>query len=142
MTPLRPLALLLLALAGPALAVGSDAPSASLAPAQAALDGGDWNGAIALLNPVVQAEPRNADALNLMGYALRNAGRLDQAASFYAAALAANPRHRGALEYQGELFLRQGNVAGARANLAKLQQACGSCGEERDLAAAIASAGS
>ncbi len=133
---------LLLGLPGPALAVGSiDAP-ASLAPAQAAIERQDWPGAIGLLNPIVQAEPGNADALNLMGFALRNAGMLEQAASYYAAALAANPGHLGALEYQGELFLMQGDVAAAQTNLARLQNLCGDCEEEQDLAAAIGAAGS
>jgi tetratricopeptide (TPR) repeat protein len=122
--------------------VGSiDAP-ASLAPAQAAIERQDWPGAIGLLNPIVQAEPGNADALNLMGFALRNAGMLEQAASYYAAALAANPGHLGALEYQGELFLMQGDVAAAQTNLARLQNLCGDCEEEQDLAAAIGAAGS
>ncbi|WP_176559497.1 tetratricopeptide repeat protein [Rubellimicrobium roseum] len=134
-----PLALAILAaLAGPALAVGLSDPPASLAPAQAALEGGDWNEAIRLLNPIVQAEPRNADALNLMGFALRKAGRLGEAAPFYQAALRADPRHRGALEYQGELFLLLGDRAAAEANLAKLTELCGTCEEREELAAALA----
>lgn len=136
------LVLSLLLLASPALAVDMGGGGADLGPARAAIAQGDWQGAANLLQPIVQAEPRNADALNLMGYVLRRSGNLPQAASYYGAALAANPNHLGALEYQGELFLMQGNAAAAQANLAKLQDLCGSCEEERDLAAAIAAAGS
>ena len=35
-----------------------------------------------------------------------------------------------------------GNVAGAQANLARLQALCGTCEAEEDLAAALAGAGS
>lgn len=131
----------LLLLASPALAVDGAGPaSADLGPARTAIAQGDWQGAANLLQPITQAQPRNADALNLMGYVLRRSGNLSQAASYYQAALAANPNHLGALEYQGELFVMQGNAAAAQANLAKLQSLCGTCEEERDLAAAIAGA--
>ncbi len=132
------IALSLLLLASPALAVDMGGGGADLGPARAAIAQGNWQGAANLLQPIVQAEPRNADALNLMGYVLRRSGNLGQAGSYYEAALAADPGHLGALEYQGELFLLQGNAAGAQANLATLQSLCGACEEERELAAAIA----
>jgi len=134
---------LFLLLASPALAIGTEeAPGASTAQAQAAADAGDYAGALRLLQPIVAAEPGNADALNLVGYASRKLGRLDQAATFYRAALAVDPNHLGALEYQGELFVMTGDTAAAQANLAKLQGLCGSCEAEEDLAAALAGAGS
>lgn len=134
------LAVLLGALAAPAFALDTPtAPAAAdLGPARAAIAAQDWAGAIALLTPVVQAQGGNADALNLMGYASRKAGHLQNAATYYEAALKADPRHLGALEYQGELFLMTGDRAGAEANLARLQDLCGSCEEARDLAEALA----
>ena len=67
--------------------------------------------------PVVKAEPKNADAWNLMGYSSRHLKNYTEAARYYALALRANPRHVGALEYQGELFVETGDYAKARQNL-------------------------
>ena len=48
------------------------------------------------------------------------------------------PRHLGALEYQGELFLMRGEVGKAEANLRRIDGICVfGCDEERDLEAAI-----
>ena len=136
------LALSVLLLASPALAIDMGTPSsagaADLAPARAAIAQENWQGAANLLQPIVQAEPRNADALNLMGFVLRKSGNLPQAGRYYDAALQADPNHLGALEYQGELFLMQGDRAGAEANLLRLTQLCGGCEERQDLAAALA----
>ncbi len=134
------LAAVLCALAAPAFAidVGPSSGGADLLSARAAIQAGDWGGALALLTPIVEADPRNADALNLMGFASRKAGHLRNAATYYQAALSVDPNHLGALEYQGELFLMTGDRAGAEANLARLQGLCGSCEEEADLAAALA----
>ncbi len=54
-------------------------------------------------------------------FSYRKTGDLDRAASHYDQALKLDPKHKGALEYQGELFLMQGNRAAAEANLAKLK---------------------
>ncbi len=80
----------------------------------------------------------NADALNLLAFATRNLGDLENAASYYRAALGMDPNHLGALEYQGELFLLLGDRAGAEANLARLTELCGACEEREELAAALA----
>ncbi len=126
-------------LAAPALAVDT-APTgaATLEQARAAIDAGDYAGAIGALQTALQAAPGNADILNLLGYANRKAGNLDQAAQWYQAALAADPNHLGALEYQGEMFVMQGDTAAAEANLARLTELCGSCEEREDLAEALA----
>jgi len=126
-------------LAVPAFAVDT-APSgdATLQSARAAIDAGDYAGAIGALQTALEAAPGNADILNLLGYANRKAGNLDQAAEWYQAALAADPDHLGALEYQGEMFVMQGNTAAAQANLDRLTQICGACEEATDLAEALA----
>ena len=134
-----PILAVLALLAGPALAIdlgGGDAPD--LGPARAAVAAGDWAGAVALLRPAVAAAPGDADALNLMAYATRHLGDLETAASYYRAALSADPNHLGALEYQGELFLLLGDRAGAEANLGRLTALCGGCEEREELAAALA----
>ena len=136
---MRILAVVLALAASPVFAVGTDeAPGASTADAQAAVDSGDFAGALALLELILTDEPDSTDALNLAAYSHRNMGDLDQAATLYQAALASDPEHLGALEYQGELFVMQGDTAGAEANLARLVELCGSCEEHADLAEALA----
>lgn len=126
----------------PAFAVDSAPdPAAILQEARAAIDAGNYPGALAILSEVVAADPMNADALNLMGYASRKSGAMDQAAAYYEAALAINPGHFGALEYQGELFILTDQMDAARANLARLKAECAPCEEFDDLAEALAAAG-
>lgn len=83
----------------------------------------------------------NADWNNLMGYSHRKARTPDLAAAerYYTEALRLNPKHRGALEYSGELYLMKGDLAKAELRLAALDKACTlSCEEYRDLKAAVA----
>jgi tetratricopeptide (TPR) repeat protein len=77
-----------------------------------------------VLEDIIEAEGESADALNLMGYSLRNLDRNDEAMDFYNQALAMDPEHQGALEYQGELYLKMGNQAAAEANLSRLADLC------------------
>ncbi len=136
---MRALLLGLALLATPALAVGTEeAPGASTEDARTLIYAGDFAGALELLGPIVAAEPGNADALNLSAYAHRNLGDLQEAGRLYEAALGADPDHLGALEYQGELLLQQGDRAGAEVNLARLTQLCGDCEEQAALAGALA----
>ena len=131
------LVLVLSLLATPALAVDFGSAPASLAPARAAMEAEDWGRARALLGAIVRQEPGNAEELNLLGYASRRDGALEEAADAYAAALEADPEHLGALEYQGELFVLLGDLAAARANLDRLTALCGACEEREELAAAL-----
>lgn len=77
----------------------------------------------------------SADWNNLMGYALRKNSPpdLDGAQRHYDAALKIDPRHRGALEYSGELALMRGQMAVAEERVAALTKACSSCDELTDL---------
>jgi len=75
-----------------------------------------------------------------MGYAHRRADPPDlaEAERFYLAALNLEPKHRGALEYLGELRLQQGDLEGAEKQLALLKKATFLRSEEfKDLQAAI-----
>jgi len=119
---------------------GNDTEDA-LEEARSQIDSENWTAALATLSGVVADDPSNADALNLMGYASRKSGALDQAEQFYNAALAIDPNHLGALEYQGELFVMTGRIDMAKANLEKLTALCGGCEEQADLAEALAAAG-
>lgn len=89
-----------------------------------------YSRAIKPLEKMVKKDPDNADAWNLLGFALRNTNQLDDAQAAYTNALNLNPEHKGALEYQGELFLRLGEREAAEANLTKLKALCpNSCAE-------------
>ena len=65
-----------------------------------------------------------ADRLNLLGFTARKTGNLKAAAKFYEQALKIHPKHRNALEYQGELYIQLGQLEKAKANLAKLEKIC------------------
>ena len=81
----------------------------------------------------------DADIQNLLGFTHRKTGKLDAAAGYYKRALEINPKHKGALEYQGELFLMLGDKDAAAANLATLDKICWlGCSEYDDLKQAIA----
>jgi Flp pilus assembly protein TadD len=103
-----------------------------LAPARTAIQGKRWGPAIDELRKVNAVD--SADWNNLMGYALRKQAvpDLDGAQRHYDAALKLNPRHRGALEYSGELALMKGDLATAEARIAALAQACSNACEELD----------
>jgi tetratricopeptide (TPR) repeat protein len=83
----------------------------------------------------------DADWNNLMGYSLRKAPTPDFAGAekFYNEALRIDPKHRGALEYSGELYLQIGDLARAEQRLAALDKACFlPCEEYSELKKAIA----
>ena len=94
----------------------------------------NWRMAIRYLNTTVRAEPRNADALNYLGFSHRKLGEFSTAVEFYTRALAVNPDHRGANEYLGEAYLSMNNLPKAEERLAHLWNVCGqSCEEYRTL---------
>ena len=88
------------------------------------LESNNFAAAIPLLEKVVAAVPRNADAYNYLGYSHRKLGNWDRSFSAYQKALAINPKHRGALEYLGELYLRTGRLELAERQLDKLDDIC------------------
>jgi len=114
------------------------APAAmTLAAAQQKVDASDYRDAIPILTAVIQREPNNADALNLMGYSLRKTGQTDMAMQYYNRALTQMPNHLGANEYLGELYVELGQMDKAKQRLAVLQAACGNCAQTQDLSKAI-----
>ena len=98
----------------------------------------DYSAAIPFLRKELEKNPGNADAHNYMGYVLRKRNDLKNSAVHYEKALEVNPKHLGALEYQGELFLTVGNLDLAKANLEKLDKLCWlGCDEYDDLKASV-----
>ena len=145
---IRHCAALIVALSGaaalaPAAAADSPSPTATasdkLATARALIADGKWAAAIEELKKV--NDSGSADWNNLMGYSHRKAKSPDFATAerHYTEALRIDAKHRGALEYSGELYLMLGDLAKAEQRLAALDKAClFSCDEYKDLKAAVA----
>lgn len=142
---------LALTLALPALPPASPAQAMDTAPStelpdlsesRAALYAGDYERALALLEPLT-ATVRHADLYNLLGFANRNLKRYEAAARWYKEALFYDPAHRPAIEYQGELFIAIGDFTRAEKNLELLRLLCypAGCEEQDKLRKALIDAG-
>ncbi|QQS11329.1 MAG: hypothetical protein IPK81_17330 [Rhodospirillales bacterium] len=140
-------ALLAAAAAPPAYAAGSTetapAPSRPRNPdfdaGKAAVNRGDFAGAIPLLRKATTVDARNPEAFNLLGYATRKSGDARGSLASYQQALALDPKHLGAHEYIGEAYLMLDDIASAQQHLARLDQLCVfGCREHRMLKDAIA----
>jgi opacity protein-like surface antigen len=120
---------------------GSSTPAVAddpLSKARDRIDAKNWAGAIDELKRVNATG--SADWNNLMGYSLRKGKAPDLAGAgrYYEAALRIDPKHRGALEYSGELALMTGELPKAEQRLAALEKVCGmKCEEYGDLKAAV-----
>jgi len=134
------LAPLLILFAAATFAVDISGPANDkLSAARAKIAAKDWPGAVEELKRV--NDTANADWNNLMGYSLRKAdsANLAEAEKYYNEALRLDPKHRGALEYSGELYLMTGNLEMAEQRLAALDKACFlPCEEYTDLKRAVA----
>jgi Flp pilus assembly protein TadD len=98
----------------------------------------NFSAALSALKVADKDFPNNADINNLLGYSARNLKQYKPAATYYAKALKIDPKHLGALEYQGELFMLTKKTSDAKKNLAKLKSLCGvNCEEYIDLKKAI-----
>ena len=103
-----------------------------------AVKSANYKKAIKLFNKVVATKPTDADAWNYLGFSNRKLKKFDQALSAYQRALAIDPKHRGANEYLGELYLQTDELEKARERLKKLDDICYfGCEEFNDLKAAI-----
>jgi tetratricopeptide (TPR) repeat protein len=93
-----------------------------------------WDDALASLDRAEAAIGPHPDILTYKGYVWRHKGDWSKAESFYHAALAIDPNHRGATEYFGELKVLEGDMTGARVLLARLDTACSfGCAEAEEL---------
>lgn len=111
-----------------------------LNPAREQIAAKKWVAAIDELKKVNATD--SADWNNLMGYSYRKAKTpdYDAAEKYYNEALRIDPKHKGALEYSGELYLMKGDLATAEQRLATLDKLCTfSCEEYRDLKKAVES---
>ncbi len=132
--------------AGAALAAGGDSPEGwppkdpEYAKALKLINAGEYCEAVPFLETSLSKNPKNADALNYMGYSLRKMGNFDDALSNYQKALAIEPRHLGANEYLGELYLQMDDLEKAEERLKVLDGVCFfGCEEYTELKESIAS---
>ena len=130
----------------PAAQPAAPPPAAQQGPAtfqsaQALILAGNYDAGIAAMKSLGYDD--HPDIANMIGYAYNKLGRRDEARRWYTRALAADPNHLGALSSSGALYLVQGDVAKARAELARIQTVCGgtACREYQALAALIAAGG-
>ena len=99
---------------------------------------GNYRSAIKYLLKAAEKDPNNADAYNLLGYSHRKLGFNDKAFDYYKIALKLDPRHRGAHEYIGELYLKKDELEKAKEHLKHLDSICFfGCEEYDDLKEAI-----
>ena len=131
----------LMVITGPSFVAGTyDAPAkttkvkehASMTLAKTALSKEDYSAALGALAIVIADEPNNADAWNLTGFSHRKSGNYGQSKIAYEKALTIDPKHKGALEYMGELYLTLGDLPKAEELLRRLKNACSFFCEERD----------
>lgn len=109
-------------------------PKPDLAVIKEQIEAGGAGLAITPLYDWIITDPKDADALNLLGYAYRKLENWQESRRYYERALTVEPAHIGALEYMGELELQTGDPDAARTLLIKLRAACpDGCHELDDL---------
>ena len=121
-----------------AWAMGSTSTDSAAEPdpykqAQSLIDADKYQEAIPLLQKLIKDKGAYADALNLLGYSYRKSGDAKDALDYYNQALAMEPKHLGANEYLGELYLELKQPDKAKERLAVLKAACGDCEEYQEL---------
>ena len=102
------------------------------------ISNGNYQLAIKYLLKAAKTSPDNADIYNLMGYSHRKLDLLEEAFFYYDKVLKLYPRHQGANEYIGELYLQTNNLKKAEEHLEVLDEVClFGCDEYDDLKDAI-----
>ena len=98
------------------------------------ISNGNYQLAIEYLLKAAKTSPDNPDVYNLLGFSHRKLDKVEEAFKYYNRALKLNPRHLGANEYIGELYLRTNNLKKAEEHLKILDDICFfGCDEYDDL---------
>jgi tetratricopeptide (TPR) repeat protein len=105
------------------LASAKDGDAAYLV-ASSLINEGRYQDALYSLRAAGVALGPHPDVLTYQGFANRKLHNYDVAISYYSAALKLAPEHRGANEYLGEYYVETGQLAKAKAQLAKLDKIC------------------
>lgn len=110
----------------PVFADGGNSSSSSsrLKPFQQLIEKQQFQQAIKELDAALLDDPDDADLLNLLAYSHRKLEHFDIALDYYQQALKIKPKHLGANEYLGELYLLLGQLENAEQRLAVLDKAC------------------
>ncbi len=80
-------------------------------------------------------ENQNAEVLNYLGYATRNAGDVEKGLSYYRAALVLDPDYTLARSYMGQALLNKGDRRGAMIQLDEIEKRVGTDTREYKLLA-------
>ena len=88
------------------------------------IDREDYIKANKALKAYTKSETNDADGWNLYAFANRKMNKFEKAEVYYEKALNIDPDHKGALEYQGELFMQTNRQNLAEENLNKLISLC------------------
>jgi len=119
------LLLAICAFTGAAVAdAGNYSSGVNLKPIMKLIDAGNFDPAIEKLNEELDNDPENADILSLLGFSYRKTGRFDDALTYYQRALKIEPKHRGANEYLGQLYLDTNQLNKAKEQLEILDDLC------------------
>jgi len=119
------LALALLAFSGAGFSAGGNYSSdVDLEPIMDLIAQGKYDKAIDMLHDVLDIDPDNPDVMSLLGYSYRKTQNYEDALTFYEWALRAEPDHRGANEYLGELYLETNQFDKAVEQLQILDNIC------------------
>ena len=103
---------------------GSWAKTDKLESVQTKINAKQYQAAINELEVLVAKDENNADAFNLLGFSNRKLGRYVVSEKYYLKALELKPKHKGALEYVGELYVETGRMGEAEKILTRLDEAC------------------
>lgn len=102
------------------------------------LGSNDAESAIRQFETALAVDPKNVDAYIGMARAYDQLGLPGRAVKFYREGLTIDPTNLLALEEQGAALIKRGAVARAEANLDRIREICGDCGEASRLQGAIA----
>lgn len=109
-----------------------------VAEGRAALEAGDVDAATDAFEAALTIDPAYSAIYLDLGLAARASGMQGKAIRYYREVLERDPDSLAALEGEGEALAEKGALAGARENLARLEQLCGfDCTQVASLTAAI-----
>ena len=122
--PVAALASMLLFSTASQAAGGNYSSNTDLKPILKLIESGNYSTAIDRLHDQLDQDPDNADIMSLLGFSYRKTQQYEDALSLYQWALRAEPEHRGANEYRGELYLETNQFDKAMQQLEILDNLC------------------
>lgn len=117
-------ALLVTSLSTPIYAASNWDDSNGMNGVKTLIENQDYQSAIYELKSMVSKDAYNADAFNLLGFSHRKLKRYEAAEKYYLRALELNPKHKGAMEYLGELYVETKRMDKANEMLIRLDEVC------------------